>query len=126
MLSNEFLYRRIGQRIEQAYIEAWQDRDGVGSVNAVWLHFSDGKPIILGCAGDGEVFSRKADFTAEQDADLSGLQQELIPFLSGATLEAVQPEQQRLCLRTSRGVVTIHNLDDQLFVEFSDVEPDVA
>jgi hypothetical protein len=126
MPSSEFLGRRIGQRIEEGHIEVFRDRDGVGSVNALWLRFSEGKSFVLGCAGDGGILSRKVEGEAGSVTDFGHLEREQIPFLSGATLEVVQAEAERLRLRTSRGVVTLHNLDDQLVVELSEVVGGVA
>jgi hypothetical protein len=80
----------------------------------------------LGCAGDGGVFSRKAEPHVGPVGDFGHLQQEPVPFLAGATLEGVEPSAGALALRTSRGVVTLRNVDDELIVEFSEVAASVA
>jgi hypothetical protein len=49
-----------------------------------------------------------------------------VPFLSGATLEAVEAGRERLSLRTSRGVVTLRNISDELVVQLSEVVVGVA
>src|SRR5262245_14963010 len=107
MPSNEFLNQRIGQRIDQSHIEVLRDREGTGAVNALWLRFEEGRSLMLGCAGDGGIFSRKADAHAGPIADVGHVQQEPVPFLTGATLEAVELGVERLTLRTSKGVVTL-------------------
>jgi hypothetical protein len=126
MPSNEFLDRRIGQRIDQSHIEVFRDREGAGSVSALWLRFVEGGSLVLGCAGDGGIFSRKAEAHVGPIADFGHVQQEPVPFLSGATLEAVEPGVERLTLRTSKGVVTLRNVCDELVVEFSEVAGRVA
>jgi hypothetical protein len=126
MPSTQFLSRRIGQQIDSGHVAVFRDRDGVGSVNSLWLRFKEGKSLVLGCAGDGGIFSRKAEPQTGRVHDLGHLEQDPIPFLAGATLEAVEPAPDRLCLRTSRGVVTLHNRGDELVVEFSGVVPGVA
>jgi len=122
MPSNELLVRRVGQSIEQGHIESFRDREGIGAVSALCLRFKEGRALVLGCAGDGGIFSRKAaDF-----GRITDVQQEPLPFLAGATLEAVEPAAERLTLRTSRGVVTLRNVCDELIVELSEVAGRVA
>jgi hypothetical protein len=119
MPSNEFLDRRTGQRIDQSHIEVFRDREGAGSVSALWLRFEEGKSLALACSGDGGIFSRRAEAHAGPIADFGHVQQEPLPFLSGATLEAVEARVERLTLRTSKRVVTLRNVCDELVVEFS-------
>jgi hypothetical protein len=95
-------------------------------VNALWLRFEEGRSLMLGCAGDGGILSRKAEAHVGPIADFGHVQQEPVSFLTGATLEAVEPGVERLTLRTSKGVVTLRNVCDELVVEFSEVAGRVA
>ena len=118
MASIEFLRRRIGQSIANAFVAT------IGSgasfeVNSFVLAFREGKALSLGCAGDGGINCHKV--AGPYDLGNLGLtnQWEPIPSLSGATLKSVDLAKEHVDIHTTVGRVRLNNVDDRLCVSIS-------
>mgnify|MGYP001080592198 CR=1 FL=1 len=117
MPSNEFLFRRQGQKIEECYIEFLRSEEGSVSLFGLVLKFSEGKPLILGCSGDGGIFSVKSKLQSAEISDLGEISTQPLPLFAGAILEKVLTGPERLQLLTSSGGIQLVNIGDEMTIQ---------
>ena len=107
MPSNANLLVRAGQRLHHAALHD----DGHGQISLLVLRFEEGNPIVLGCAGDGGIYTRKVT------GDTLGPSSR--EFWNGAVISAIDSGGNSLTICTDQGTIVVRNLDDQLLVSTS-------